>query len=177
MNQNEEANKLFSTAFGFSEDDVAENREGKLSEAQKKRLFIGYFFSWHFGSGVILGLPVFLFGMWLFGPNNNLNMFVKLVVVLFGFFFIFIATLQLILIFLDINAGKVTTWQGRISLLEQKSRSGNSYYIGLSDHRGEATKSYDITAKQYKLLHQNVNFRVNLYIAPKSEIIVAMEKS
>lgn len=173
----EDVNKLFSEAFNFSEGDIAENQDGKLSEAQKTRLFIRYFFSWHFWSGLILGLPVLILGLWLFGSNNNLNMFVKLLVVLFGFFFIFIATLQLILILLDINAGKVTTWQGRISLFEQKSRGGNSYSIGLRDHRGEVTKIYDTTAKQYKLLHQNVNFRVNLYITPKSEIIVAMEKS
>lgn len=173
----EDVNKLFSEAFNFSEGDIAENQDGKLSEAQKTRLFIRYFFSWHFWSGLILGLPVLILGLWLFGSNNNLNMFVKLLVVLFGFFFIFIATLQLILILLDINAGQVTIKQTRIQLLEQISLGTSSYSIGLSDHRGEVTKSYGITAKQYELLNQKVNFRVNLYIAPRSEIIVAMEKS
>ena len=177
MNQTEDVNQLFSEAFDFSEDDITANREGKLSELQKRHLAIKYFRSEQFWSGVWLGLPVFILGLWLFGTNNDLNIFLKLLVVLFGFFFIFITALQYIFVRQDISAGKVTIKQTRIQFLEQISPGRSSYSIGLSDHRGEATKSYSITVKQYKLLNQKVNFRVNLYIAPKSDIIVAMEKS
>jgi len=177
MNQHKDANKLLSEAFDFSEDDIAANREGKLSNSQKSRLVKIYFSSRNFWGAILLGLPFLALGIWVFVTIGSLNIILKIMILLVGLLLILPTLWQYISIRQDINAGQVTSWQGRISLTKQASRGGDSHFIGLNNHRGESTKSYEITAKQYKLLNQHVDFRVNLYITPKSKIIVAMEES
>src|SRR5690348_9985631 len=119
--------KDFLVASGLTEEDIAPNRAGKLSETQKKKLF---------GATVVTAWIVFFFAiLLLFFGLHTPNV---LCLVVFGFAMIE-RSFRLINLLVDLISRKVNSLTGPIELTP-RSRSKAELRVG--------RRKFEITAKQ-----------------------------